>query len=97
MNTRIQVEHSVTELVTGVDPVRAQIEVAAGAPLALRQQDVRLRGHAFECRVNAEDAGARGSCPHRGASRATASPAGRACASTRASRRAARSSGCTTR
>ncbi len=58
MNTRIQVEHSVTELVTGVDLVRAQIEVAAGAPLALRQQDVRLRGHAFECRVNAEDAGA---------------------------------------
>jgi acetyl-CoA/propionyl-CoA carboxylase biotin carboxyl carrier protein len=57
MNTRIQVEHSVTELVTGVDLVRAQIEIAAGAPLELRQQDVRLRGHAFECRVNAEDAG----------------------------------------
>ncbi len=58
MNTRIQVEHTVTELVTGVDLVRAQIEIAAGAPLALRQSDVRLRGHAFECRVNAEDAGA---------------------------------------
>ena len=58
MNTRIQVEHTVTELVTGVDLVRAQIEIAAGAPLALRQSDVRLHGHAFECRVNAEDAGA---------------------------------------
>jgi acetyl-CoA/propionyl-CoA carboxylase biotin carboxyl carrier protein len=58
MNTRIQVEHSVTELVTGVDLVRAQIEIAAGAPLELRQDDVVLRGHAFECRVNAEDAGA---------------------------------------
>jgi acetyl-CoA/propionyl-CoA carboxylase, biotin carboxylase, biotin carboxyl carrier protein len=58
MNTRIQVEHSVTELVTGVDLVRAQIEIAAGAPLGLRQEDVALRGHAFECRVNAEDAGA---------------------------------------
>jgi acetyl-CoA/propionyl-CoA carboxylase biotin carboxyl carrier protein len=58
MNTRIQVEHSVTELVTGVDLVRAQIEIAAGAPLELRQEDVRLRGHAFECRVNAEDASA---------------------------------------
>ncbi|MDX6567903.1 MAG: acetyl-CoA/propionyl-CoA carboxylase, biotin carboxylase, biotin carboxyl carrier protein, partial [Gaiellales bacterium] len=57
MNTRIQVEHSVTELVTGIDLVRAQIEIAAGAPLELRQEDVRLRGHAFECRVNAEDAG----------------------------------------
>jgi acetyl-CoA/propionyl-CoA carboxylase biotin carboxyl carrier protein len=58
MNTRIQVEHSVTELVTGIDLVRAQIEIAAGAPLALAQEDVQLRGHAFECRVNAEDAGA---------------------------------------
>jgi acetyl-CoA/propionyl-CoA carboxylase biotin carboxyl carrier protein len=58
MNTRIQVEHTVTELVTGVDLVRAQIEIAAGAPLALAQSDVRLRGHAFECRVNAEDPGA---------------------------------------
>jgi acetyl-CoA/propionyl-CoA carboxylase, biotin carboxylase, biotin carboxyl carrier protein len=58
MNTRIQVEHSVTELVTGVDLVRAQIEIAAGAPLELAQADVHLHGHAFECRVNAEDAGA---------------------------------------
>jgi acetyl-CoA/propionyl-CoA carboxylase biotin carboxyl carrier protein len=49
MNTRIQVEHTVTELVTGIDLVRAQIEIAAGAPLPVRQEQVQLRGHAFEC------------------------------------------------
>jgi acetyl-CoA/propionyl-CoA carboxylase biotin carboxyl carrier protein len=58
MNTRIQVEHPVTELVTGFDLVRAQIEIAGGARLPLAQEDVVLRGHAFECRINAEDAGA---------------------------------------
>ena len=58
MNTRIQVEHPVTELVTGFDLVRAQIEIAGGAELTLAQGDVELRGHAFECRINAEDAGA---------------------------------------
>lgn len=55
MNTRIQVEHPITELVTGVDLVRQQILIAAGEKLALRQEDVRLTGHAIECRINAED------------------------------------------
>ena len=54
MNTRIQVEHPVTEMVTGLDLIREQIRIAAGEPLAYRQEDIALTGHALECRVNAE-------------------------------------------
>jgi acetyl-CoA carboxylase biotin carboxylase subunit len=55
MNTRVQVEHCVTEMVTGVDIVKEQLRIAAGQPLSIKQEDVVIKGHAFECRINAED------------------------------------------
>jgi acetyl-CoA carboxylase biotin carboxylase subunit len=55
MNTRLQVEHPVTEMITGIDLVREQIRIAAGAPLSVTQKDVIFNGHAIECRINAEN------------------------------------------
>jgi acetyl-CoA/propionyl-CoA carboxylase biotin carboxyl carrier protein len=75
MNTRIQFEHTVTEMVTGFDLVREQIHVALGEPLSVRQEDVELRGHAIECRINAEDA-ARGFLPAPAAVTGYREPAG---------------------
>ncbi|MDH8308076.1 acetyl-CoA carboxylase biotin carboxylase subunit, partial [Klebsiella pneumoniae] len=54
MNTRIQVEHPVTEMITGIDLIKEQLRIASGLPLSISQQQVSLRGHAIECRINAE-------------------------------------------
>jgi 3-methylcrotonyl-CoA carboxylase alpha subunit len=75
MNTRLQVEHPITEMTLGVDLVRMQIEVAEGRPLAVRQEHLRPRGHAIECRLNAEDPG-RNFLPSVGPLRALEFPAG---------------------
>ena len=55
MNTRIQVEHPVTEMVTGIDLIAEQLHIAGGDPISIKQEDIQLRGHAIECRINAED------------------------------------------
>ena len=55
VNTRVQVEHPVTEMITGIDIVREQIMVASGKPLSVKQADIKVNGHAIECRINAED------------------------------------------
>jgi acetyl-CoA/propionyl-CoA carboxylase biotin carboxyl carrier protein len=75
MNTRIQVEHTITELVTGVDLVREQVLVAAGEPLSFTQEELRFSGHALECRINAEDP-ANGFLPAPGTITAYREPAG---------------------
>ena len=63
MNTRIQVEHPVTEMITGVDLIKEQIRIAAGEKLSFKQEDIVLRGHAFEVRINAEDPETFRPCP----------------------------------
>ncbi len=87
MNARIQVEHPVTEMVTGIDLIKAQIRVAAGEPLPFRQEDIGQTGAAIECRINAEDPD-KNFRPTPGNNHAlAASPAGSACASIRTSTR----------
>jgi acetyl-CoA carboxylase biotin carboxylase subunit len=55
MNTRVQVEHPVTEMVTGIDIIKQQLRIASGEKLTIKQEDVKISGHSFECRINAED------------------------------------------
>ena len=75
MNTRIQVEHTVTELVTGLDLIREQVLIAQGEPISVQQEEVTLRGHAIECRINAEDVG-KGFLPAPGVITAYEEPSG---------------------
>ena len=96
MNTRVQVEHCVTEMVTGIDIVKEGIRVAAGEPLSISQDEVELRGHAIECRINAEDA-SKNFAPAPGRISTTTSRPGRGCGWIQAARRAPRSRRCTTR
>lgn len=63
MNTRVQVEHPVTEVITGIDIIKEQIKIASGEPLSFKQEDITLEGHAIECRINAEDAKTFLPCP----------------------------------
>ena len=76
VNARVQVEHPVTEMVTGVDIVREQLRIAAGGRLSVSQDDVRITGHAIECRINAEDP-ANGFLPSPGRDRPLGAPGGR--------------------
>ncbi len=85
MNTRVQVEHPVTEAITGIDIVLEQIRITCGLKLRFRQRDIVKRGHAIECRINAEDPYT--FVPSPGASRRTTRPAARGSASTRMSTR----------
>ncbi|MAO40138.1 MAG: acetyl-CoA carboxylase biotin carboxylase subunit [Pseudohongiella sp.] len=63
MNTRVQVEHPVTEMVTGIDIVKEQLKIASGQPLSIKQEEVQMKGHALECRINAEDPSTFMPCP----------------------------------